>query len=231
MTYSEFKKIIGISKKEIYRRILETNRDVFRIKKEEKVIENLMKIFDATLEISNKKGFRAMSIRDLSGKSGLSTGALYSYFSSKDELLHLIQMQGREIANKVLRDQLAEVKGARKKMQRAIQAHLHLSEIMQPWFYFTYIEARNLCADEQRRALESELYTEKIFMDILEEGIKEKVFRADNVILTAAIIKAMLQDWYLKRWKYRKRKVSVDDYKKFIIEVIEAYIIPGNSGT
>jgi AcrR family transcriptional regulator len=225
MTFDEFKKIIGISKKEICRQILEQNRTSIRVKKEEKVIENLIKIFDATLEISNKKGFQAMSMRDLSGKSGLSTGALYSYFQSKDDLLHLIQMQGRKIADKVLQDQIAEVRGTRKKMQRAIQTHIYLSEIMQPWFYFTYIEARTLCAEEQRQAIASELYTEKIFIDILNEGKKEGIFRLDNPILTASIIKAMLQDWYLKRWKYKKRKISVDDYTKFVIGIIEAYVM------
>jgi TetR/AcrR family transcriptional regulator, cholesterol catabolism regulator len=225
MTFEEFKKIIGISKKEISRQILEQNRTSIRVKKEEKVIENLIKIFDATLEISNKKGFQAMSMRDLSSKSGLSTGALYSYFQSKDDLLHLIQMQGREIADKVLREQLAEVRGARKRMQRAIQTHIYLSEIMQPWFYFTYIEARTLCAEEQRQAIQSELYTEKIFIDILNEGKKEGIFHVDNPVLTASIIKAMLQDWYLKRWKHKKRKISVDDYTKFIISIIEAYIM------
>lgn len=225
MTFDEFKKIVSVSKKEISRQILETNRTGIKVKKEEKIIDNLIKIFDATLEISNVKGFQAMSMRDLSSKSGLSTGALYSYFASKDDLLHLIQLQGREITNKVLLDQLEMVTGPGQKLQRAIQSHLYLSEIMQPWFYFTYIEARSLCRDEQLKAIESELQTEKIFIDILAEGTKTGEFRNCNSILTASIIKAMLQDWYLKRWKYKRRKISVDDYTKFIIGVIEAYVI------
>jgi TetR/AcrR family transcriptional regulator, cholesterol catabolism regulator len=229
MIFDEFKKIVSVSKRKISCQLLEMNRTAIKVKKEEKVIENLIKIFDATLEISNAKGFQAMSIRNLAAKSKLSTGALYSYFSSKDDLLHLIQLQGREITNKVLRDQLSGVTGARQKLKRAIQAHLYLSEIMQPWFYFSYIEARSLCRDEQRKAIESELQTEKIFIDILTEGTQEGIFSVGNVILTASVIKAMLQDWYLKRWKYKRRKTSVDDYTKFIIGLIEAYIIPEGS--
>jgi AcrR family transcriptional regulator len=224
MTFDEFRKIVSISKKEISRQIWETNRSAIKVKKEEKVIGNLIKIFDAALEISNAKGFQAMSMRDLSAKSRLSMGAIYSYFSSKDELLHLLQMQGRQIANKILIDQISLVEGPSQKLRMAIQTHVYLSEIMQPWFYFTYIEARNLAKDERKKAIESELYTEKIFIDILTEGAKLGVFKISNIILTASLIKAMLQDWYLKRWKYKKRKINVDDYAELVIGIVESYL-------
>lgn len=166
-----------------------------------------------------------MSIRDLSAESGLSRGALYSYFTNKEELLVLIQTQGREIAYQVLTDQIAKGSDPLEKLRLAIKSHIYLSEAMRNWFYFTYIEARNLPKDEQKRAIESELQTEKIFIDIINEGVKEQVFRDDNVVLAAAVIKAMLQDWYLKRWKYRSRKVSVDEYADFVIHVAESILL------
>jgi hypothetical protein len=35
----------------------------------------------------------------------------------------------------------------------------------------------------------------------------------------------MLQDWYLKRWKYAKRNISVDQYATFILEFVEAFCL------
>ena len=225
MTYNEFKKIVKISKEEISGQILERNRDSIKVKKEEKVIENLIRIIDATLKICSKKSFKAMSIMDLSAESGLSCGALYSYFSSKEELLVLIQTQGREIANRVLVDQVVKSSDPVEKLRIAIKSHIYLSEAMRNWFYFTYIEARNLPKNEQKLAIESELQTEKLFIDIINGGIEEKVFRDENVVLVASVIKAMLQDWYLKSWKYRNRKVSVDDYADFVIHVAESILL------
>jgi len=225
MIYSEFKKMVNISKEEISGQILERNRDSIKVKKEKKVIENLIRIIDATLDICSKKSFQAMSIRDLSAASGLSRGALYSYFTSKEELLVLILTQGREIANQVLTDQIAKGSGPAEKLRLAIKSHIYLSEAMQTWFYFTYIEARNLPRDEQKRAIESELQTEKILIDIINAGVAEKVFRDENVILAASVLKAMLQDWYLKRWKYKSRKVSVDEYADFVIHVAESILL------
>ena len=43
--------------------------------------------------------------------------------------------------------------------------------------------------------------------------------------LTASIIKAMLQDWYLKRWKYAKRRVSVEKYARFVLAFVEAFCL------
>jgi len=43
--------------------------------------------------------------------------------------------------------------------------------------------------------------------------------------LTASVIKAMLQDWYLKRSKYRKRSISVDQYSEFLLQFVEAFIL------
>jgi len=42
--------------------------------------------------------------------------------------------------------------------------------------------------------------------------------------LTASVIKAMLQDWYLKRSKYARRKISVDRYAGFILEFVASFI-------
>ena len=42
--------------------------------------------------------------------------------------------------------------------------------------------------------------------------------------LTGAVIKAMLQDWYLKRWKYARRNVSVEKYAAFVMDLVETYL-------
>jgi hypothetical protein len=43
-------------------------------------------------------------------------------------------------------------------------------------------------------------------------------------MMTSALLKAMLQDWYLKTWKYQGRKLSVEDYARFVIEMIEYFL-------
>jgi hypothetical protein len=47
--------------------------------------------------------------------------------------------------------------------------------------------------------------------------------------MTASLIKAMLQDWYLKRPKYARRKISVDHYCKYLIAFLEKNLMAGAS--
>ena len=59
-------------------------------------------------------------------------GALYSYFSSKEELLDMIQKQGRLITMRILMSEIEKGRNPREKLHQAILTHLFLSEIMRP---------------------------------------------------------------------------------------------------
>ena len=224
MDYADFQKRIKLSKYDLCREVYRENRSTIRVKKENKVIKNLERIFSATLRISNKKGFQAMSMRDLSRETQLSMGALYSYFASKEELLAMLQNQRRSVTRRILDEGIAQKSNPTAKLRAAIRTHLYLSEAMQPWFYFSYMEAKNLSKKEQDLAVASELYTEKLFADILKQGQNQGDFELHDPQLTASVIKAMLQDWYLKRRKYARRKISVDRYAQFVLQFVEAFI-------
>ncbi len=63
----------------------------------------------------------------------------------------------------------------------------------------------------------------------MKEGQEAGAFRHLNAELLAAVIKAMLQDWYLKRRKYRGRKVSVENYASFVVDLVESYLMQASS--
>lgn len=226
LTYAEFSKNVTLSEKDIYQETIAENRETMRVKKEKTVVKNLEKIFGAVLKISNRKGFKAMSMRDLSQESGLSMGALYTYFSSKDELVEMLQNQRRSISERILRQAVAEKNTVTDKLKTAVLTHLYLSEAMQPWYYFSFMEAKNLNRKERDKAVASDLNMEKVLEDIIKQGEKEGIFSKRNSKLTASVIQAMLQDWYLKRGKYGKRDISVDQYADFILQLLKHFLSP-----
>ncbi len=220
MTYADFKDKVMLSMEDICRDIFHENRDAIKVKKEAVVVKNLVNIYEATLRLSNKKGFHSMSLRELARETSLSLGALYSYFSNKEQLLAIIQEQGYRITGRLLEEEINKSSDPVQKLDIAIRTHLYLSESMQPWFYFFFMEAKNLNKETQKTVIASELYTEQIFTDIIDQGVKAGVFLTDNKLLTASVIKTMLQDWYLKRWKHIKRDINVDDYADFVIKFV-----------
>jgi len=229
MNFAEFQKQVSLSKQDICREVFAENRKTIRVKKEGTVVKNLERIFNATLKISNKKGFQAMSMRDLSREAKLSMGALYSYFKSKEELLEMLQHQRRTITKRILAEHIEAEHDPAARLNSAVRTHLYLSEVMQPWFYFAYMETKNLSKKKQAEAIDSELYTENIFAEILAQGQAQGAFLDQDRQLTASLIKSMLQDWYLKRWKYARRKISVDQYAQFVLKFVQAFILDSNS--
>ncbi|PKL39033.1 MAG: TetR/AcrR family transcriptional regulator [Spirochaetae bacterium HGW-Spirochaetae-1] len=224
MTFKTFIADYATAVEDICREYFNQNRERIKIKKEAVAVKNLSIIVNSTLKLSNEKGFNAMSLRDLSADSGLSMGALYSYFASKDELLLLIQKHGQLTMKRILRDELEKCGTVREKLHAMVKTHLYLSEAMQYWFYFLFMETKNFSKESRTFSIDSELLTEGMIIDILKEGIDQDIFTDIDTRLTASVIKAMMQDWYLKRWKYKRRNISVDEYADYLISFIETYL-------
>jgi AcrR family transcriptional regulator len=148
---------------------------------------------------------------------------LYAYFAGKDELLDMILRQGRRLVLRILEAQLGAVGNPVEKLETAIRTHIYLSEALHPWFYFSFMEAKNMSRREKEKTVASELYTDQLFADILEEGQKAGSFASRDPQQSAGGIKALLQDWYVKRWKYARRQTSVDQYADFVVEFVMAY--------
>lgn len=227
MTFAQFSRRARLSGQDICRQVLYDHRRSIKTKKEQTAVKNLALIFEAALKVSNQKGFSAMTMRDLSQASGLSMGALYDYFASKEELLEMLQTTGRNIIGRITEESLEGIADPLAKLVTAIQTHVYLSEVMRPWFFFSYMEARHLGQRQKELAKKSELAAERRLADIIAEGGEQGVFAEVDPSLTAAVIKAMMQDWYLKRWKYGKRQVSVDRYADTVVEMVLAYCLAG----
>lgn len=222
--FESFKIELSLSKVEICRELYRKNRDMIRIKKEHVAVNNLVRIIDSTLRLTRTKGFHAMSLRDLCADSGFSIGGLYAYIKSKDDLIYLIQGHGFLLTRRTMLAYTQEVDSPRDKLLAAVKAHVYLSELMQPWFYFSFMETKSLPEKHKKEAISVELEVEEIIRGIIQEGIKVKAFRSVNAKLLASMCKAMMQDWYLKRRKYNNQGTDVTQYAEFVGDILENYL-------
>ena len=220
LSFQEFKKRAAPSVENICRDLIQENKGKISVKKEKVAVKNMLRILEAVFALNREKGFENMTLRDLSRQSGLSMGALYSYFPGKKELRSMILRQGVAYTREVILEQAGACPGPVEKLEVAIQTHLYLTEVLRPWFYFAYMEASSLPRRERQRAMEDELTTEQIFLDILREGTETGDFQCPDLELVAALIKAVLQDWYLKRWKYKRKGITVEDYARFVVDFV-----------
>jgi hypothetical protein len=79
------------------------------------------------------------------------------------------------------------------------------------------MEAKSMNPVEKEKTIASELATDELFAAILEAGQAQGRFQPRDVALSAGAIKALLQDWYVKRWKFARRGIDVDRYADFVL--------------
>jgi TetR/AcrR family transcriptional regulator, cholesterol catabolism regulator len=224
-TLKAFQAEFDFSLKAICTRMLERHRDTIRTQKPHIAIAKLMPIIQTTLTLANRKGFHSMSLRDLATESGLSMGALYTYFDTKDTLLMMILGEVSSAVSEALgsppegfADNPAE------HLHWLLETHIYLTEVMQPWFVFAYMEAKAFPKEGREKATKSELSTEKMIADTLADGVESGLFSVVDVEFTASLIKPLLQDWYVKRSKYRRRGISPEQYVQAVTEFVETAI-------
>ncbi|MCB1140079.1 MAG: TetR/AcrR family transcriptional regulator [Leptospiraceae bacterium] len=220
-TYQAFLSGAEISLERICADLVDQHRDKIQIKKEKLAARNMFRIVSAVISLSQKKGFQGMSLRDLSEETGMSMGALYNYFGSKEELFEMIYSQGRVFVFEVLRSHASD-DNPDVRLREAICAHLYLSEALSRVFSFFFMEARNLSLPNQKNVINLEQMTESFFEDILQEGKQKGSFSIESPEMIAAAIKALLQNWYLKKYRFSRRKLTVENYARFVIGFVSS---------
>lgn len=217
-TISAFKRAWALEGEAFWLTVFLMHQEKMQIKSPKVAIANLQKIFEATFKLANAKGFQAMSLRDLSRETGISMGGLYAYIGSKNDLASVIEGVLRNYIDKVIGELVNEYLDPVESLRAIICGEIFMIQILNPWYYFCYMELKGLEREQQQQALDLELRFDRILVDAIRTGIKQGKFSCDNPELLAASITAQLQQWHLKQWKFKLQEVSMEAYAQHIFE-------------
>lgn len=201
-----------------WRSVFDMHKHKMEIKNPKIAIGNLEKIFSATFALANSKGFQAMSLRDLSRETGISMGGLYAYIGSKNDLASVIEGVLRNTIDQIIGGLAAHKLEPLECLRAIVYGEIYAMEKLSPWYYFCFMELKGLPREQQQQTLELELRFEGILMDAIQAGIASGQFNCDKPELLASQITAQLQQWHLKQWKFKLRKVETQDYAQFVFE-------------
>ena len=220
--FLQFQAMTPLDGANIWAHILDRNAERITVKRRKPALENLEKIFNATFKLANDVGFRAMNLRDLCSETGLSMGGLYGYISNKDQLAEMIE----DVVHHATQEMpllFSDIADPLDRLEAQIRASVYVSEILQPWFYFVYMDSRVLQAKHRAMAKESEQHVQQV----IASTIAQIPLRAPHSpALLAGHLMAMLEDWYVKRWKYRAAGVSPDQFADSVVQLARGYLAP-----
>jgi len=213
-SYQAFKLAWPLKDEEIWETMFTMHQDKMQIKNLNVAVSKLENIINSTFQLSAEKGFQAMSLRDLSKKTGLSMGGLYSYIGSKNDLASIIESVLRHYIQLVLGDLGQQELGTKQYLRALVHAELYLNDRLQRWFYFSFMEAKGLPIEQQQELMGLELLVEEMFARAIRKGVDEGVFVCDVPDIVAVNFIAVIQQWYLKRWKFKRMQMGVEEFAK-----------------
>ncbi|MFL6659400.1 MAG: TetR/AcrR family transcriptional regulator [Massilia sp.] len=218
--FEQFQHMTPFNGETIWTYLVDRHAERIGVKRRKPALENMEKIFVATFRLANEVGFRAMSLRDLCRETGLSMGGLYGYIESKDQLAEMIEDVVRQTTYELPR-MFAHIEAPLERLESLVRGTIYLSEILQPWFYFVYMDSRVLNFEQRGMAKNSELSIQTLIASLLDQLSPPP--RGDTTLLAAHIV-SLFQDWYVKRWKYRAAKVQVDDFADSVLLLMRSHL-------
>ncbi len=190
--------------------IFERNRETISIKNARSAIPNLCSIVTATLELSAEKGFEAMSLRDLSARSRLSMGALYSYFDSKETLARMIILQLVHTTRQVLHPALEARPRSLENARTVISTYVQLTSLMPTWFVFALVDMAKSAPELRTSVLQTEEAIELFVFDALRDVLKTD--ETTHLSVLAMLVRSTLAAWASRPDVYIKRDIGADEF-------------------
>lgn len=215
-SFNEFEENFDYKGESLYSMIFEMNKDSIKVSKEKFAVRNLQKIFNATFLISPKIGFEAMSLRDLSAETGLSMGGLYSSIANKDAIAIIVKDVVALVCAEIVSNSMSET-DPNKALQSLLRGYLYASTLMHSWFNFLYFETKSLPQEDQIASKNIELEQVNALVDTLKRLTPDS---NANIEFISSMIVSMVQDRYVKPWKYHQPEETIDQYADDCIELI-----------
>lgn len=161
--------------------------------------KTLAAIREAGLDLIHKRGYEAMSLRDLAAKVGLQPGSLYNHIATKQALLfdlvhnHMVTLL--ESADAAL----AGIEDPTEALKAFTAFHLTYHIERKREVFIGSAELRSLTPRNRKKIVDLRRAYEDRLCAILERGVRRKQFRLGDIRVSTYAILAMLTGictWY-----------------------------------
>ena len=131
-----------------------------------------------------------MSLRDLSNETGMSMGSLYAYIGSKGQLAEMIHQFLPHMFDLCIGDQLDQKGSCSDQLNKLVRGHIFITECLQPWFFFAFMESKHLSRSIKQLAKNNEMKSEILLEDIIQQGEQENIFIKTDPFLASMMIRS-----------------------------------------
>ncbi|HCC78236.1 MAG: hypothetical protein A2X25_01280 [Chloroflexi bacterium GWB2_49_20] len=156
-------------------------------------------ILEAAAQIIRQKGFHATSMQDIADAVNLQKASLYHHVSSKQEILLVLLDQALDMLTERLRLVIQEDLPADEKLRQAMKTFLQILTEHSDLVSVLLLEHRSLDAEFHTQHIARRDRFERLWRDMIQEGIDSGIFCAYDPALTARALLGVMNwtvTWY-----------------------------------
>lgn len=190
----------------------------------------LQEIVEVALELMRQKGYRDMTIQDLSEQMEFSKAAVYYYVKTKEELLYLIYDQSMDL----LYGRIAPLVEAKisplEKLRRVIFEYIDLVVLRYDAFAVFFMEKNNLTPEHHAAITQRERELVACLQRVYNQGVELGLFRpfhATAVVMGVLGMLAWLVRWYDPKGPLQPEVVAEQYFQMLAAGVLRAPAVGG----
>ena len=194
-----------------------------KIKNKELLERRQQQISEAAMKLFAQNGYHNTTVRDIARLSNISTGSVYDYVKSKEDILFLVSQKFFATLKENVEKALRGLDDPLLKLKATIEATLTVIDNFQEYVLITYRESKHFKKQDLIGIFQQESYFIDNFMKIFKEGNEKGVFRVNDPLLVANFLTMMTHSWALKR--YSLKEYSLFRFKEMLIDFVMQGII------
>jgi len=160
---------------------------------EEEIERRRRAILRSSAALILKQSFNDTSMEEIAQAAGIGKSTLYDYFPSKDHVLLFFFEDELELLQEEADGIASQDAPVQEKLNKLLEAHLEFLLANRNFFNTVFLQAAQMGSSGQQRIMKKRYAYQDLLRTILEQGIREGVFRPVNTRLAARLLIAMME--------------------------------------
>lgn len=175
------------------------------------VAHRRQQIVVAAAELFSRKGFEATTVSEIAAAAGISTGLIYHYARTKEDVLFLVLLTVVDSYRIELPPAMAAFEQPVDKLRAGVRAYCGVIDRKMDETMLTYRTTKVLPRAHRETIKQAEIDTNALIENCIRDGISAGQFRDVDPVIAAYQFVAFAHNWALKSWRLHAL-VTLDEY-------------------
>ncbi|MGE0230660.1 MAG: TetR/AcrR family transcriptional regulator [Flavobacteriaceae bacterium] len=161
-------------------------------------------IVEAAVELFSRQGFYRTTVQEVAARAGMSTGSIYHYARTKEDILLLALLSVLHSYATEIPQALEGVADPMERLWRAVGAYCRVIDSRRAATVLAYRSTKSLPRKQQEMVKDAELETNRLIADCVADCRAAGLIRDVDVDMATHLFVMFAHSWALKHWRLQQ---------------------------